>query len=198
MPNANTIYRLMGGGSPAQGSLAIPSFVPSGTSAAIVPCQTSSTTAAWLPLGDSTAQPTGAQTYGSGFDGFCFKVRVAWKVTTKAANNVTIAIMYASSATTTYTAGNVVATTGATSNGTISGNGFLEYVGQWDSTSLALSGYYSGFKGATTPAIVAPTIQTNNLAPATQASLGFEIAATFSDTTAGTTLTITEFTAEML
>lgn len=198
MPNMNTVSRLVGAPSPAQGKMAIPNYVPSGTSAAIVTDQTGTTSAAFLQVGNSNAQPTGAQTYGSGFDGFCFKVRVAWKVTTKAANNVTIAIMQANSNTTTYTAGNVVATTGATSNGTGNFNGFLEYVGQWDSTSLALSGYYSGFKGASTPAIITPTIQTNNLSPAAQANLGFEIAATFSDTTTGTTLTITEFTAEVL
>jgi hypothetical protein len=196
MANANTISRLLGGNAPAQGTLAIPSVVPTGTSAFVVLNQAGG--AATCQIGDSNAQPTGAQSYGSGFDGFLFKVRVAWKVTTKAANNVTVAIALAAATATTYTAGNIVATTGATSNGTISGNGFLEYVGMWDSTSLALSGSYSGFKGATTPAIIAPTIQTNNLSPANQAALVFVIAATFSDTTTGTTMTITEFSAEQV
>jgi len=176
--------------------MAIPPFVPAGTSAAIVPCQTSSTTAALLQVGNSNSQPTGAQTYGSGFDGFPFKIRVAWKVTTKASCNLTIAVTVAAATATTYTSGNVVMTTGAVANNTGSFNGFLEGTFMWDSTQQKVSGVYIGNVGASTPAIVDLTTCTNAVAVTLQSSLDFVIAATFSDTTAGTTLTITEFTAE--
>jgi len=198
MPTINVCSALYGGPAPAQGVNAIPPYVPAGSSATILPCQVSSTTAAFLQVGNSNAQPTGAQTYGSGFDGFPFLLRVAWKVTTKAACNVTIAIMQAGSSTTTYTSGNVVATTGAVSNGTGSFNGFMEAKIIWDSTSQKLQGSYGGVTGATSPALITAAVITNSVAVTTQAALGFEIAATFSDQTAGTTLTITEFTAEPL
>jgi len=196
MPNQNTIARLVGGGSPIQGVNAIPSVVPSGTSAFIVLNQAG--TAAVLQVGDVGAQPTGAQTYGSGFDGFPFKLRVAWKVTTKASCNVTVAIVANSTSSTTYTAGNVIATTGAVANNTGSFNGWLEVNCLWDSTYGKITGAYQGEVGASTPAVVAYTTATNAVAITTQAGLLFSLAATFSDTTAGTTMTITEFTAEQV
>lgn len=196
MPNTNTIGRLQGGGSPIQGVNAIPAVVPTGTSAFIVTNQAA--TAAFLSVGNVGAQPTGAQTYGSGFDGFPFRLRVAWKVTTKASCNVTVAVVQASTATTTYTSGNVVMTTGAVANNTGSFNGFLEGTFLWDSTQQKISGYYMGNVGATTPAIIDLTTATNAVSVTAQSSLNFQIAATFSDTTTGTTMTITEFVAEQL
>ncbi len=196
MPNVNTIARLVGGNSPAQGGNAIPSIVPTGTSAFVVLNQLAA--AAILPVGNAASQPAGAQTYGSGFDGFPFKLRVAWKVTTKAACNVTVAIQLAAATATTYTVGNVVATTGAVSNGTGSFNGWLEATILWDSTYGKLAGNYQGQTGATSPAIVDLTTITNAVAVATQNLLNFVIAVTFSDTTTGTTMTITEFVADQL
>lgn len=196
MPNANVISRLVGAASPAQGKGAIPPSVPASGSAYVVTDQTAG--AALLTVGNVNAQPAGAQTYGSGFDGFPFKLRVCWKVTTKAACNVTVAITLAATTATTYTSGNVVATTGAVSNGTGSFNGWLEAIILWDSTSQKLQGYYSGYTGATSPAIVDITTITNNVAVATQNLLNFVVALTLSDQTAGTTVTITEFVAESL
>lgn len=196
MSNTNTIERLVGGNSPIQGTNAIPSVVPTGTSAFIVLNQLGN--AAFLNLGNVGSQPTGAQTYGSGFDGFPFRLRVAWKVTTKASCNLTIAVVQANTATTTYTAGNVIMTTGAVANNTGSFNGFIEGTFLWDSTQQKISGYYMGNVGATTPAIIDLTTATNAVSVTAQSSLNFQIAATFSDTTTGTTLTITEFTAEQL
>ena len=194
MPNANTITRLIGAPSPAQGKMAIPPSVPASGSAYIVTDQTGS--AALLQIGDSNAQPTGAQTYGSGFDGFPFKIRVAWKVTTKAACNVTVAVAVAAATATTYTVGNIVMTTGAVSNGTGNFNGFLEGQFLWDSTGQKMGGAYWGNLGATSPAIVDLTTCTNAVSVTTQAGLNFVIALTLSDQTAGTTVTITEFCAE--
>lgn len=194
MPNANTISRLTG--TPAgQGLNAIPTYSPTGTSATIVPSAISGQ-AAMVTVGNANAQPAGASTYGSGFDGFAFKVKVAWRLTTKASCNVTMAIMQASSNTTTYTSGNVIATTGATANDSGSYNGWLEAIVLWDSTYAKLAGYYIGYKNAGTPAAIAQTTITNQVAVTLQSQLNFEIAATFSDTTSGTVLTITEFTAE--
>src|SRR5260370_41918006 len=189
MPNANTISRLVGGPSPSQGSLAIPSVVPTGTSAFIVLNQLAG--AAVLTAGNAPSQPTGAQTFGSYFDGFPFKVRVSWKVTTKASNNLTIAIVQGS--TTTYAAGNVIATTGAVANNTGNYNGWLEANVLWDSTVQKLSGYYVGYTNAGTPAIVDITTLTNQVAVTSQAGLVFGIAAKFFETTNGNTMTITEF-----
>jgi hypothetical protein len=196
MPNQNTIARLVGGNSPIQGVNAIPSVVPTGTSAFIVLNQAA--TAAVLAVGDVGAQPTGAQTYGSGFDGIPFKLRVAWKVTTKAACNVTVAIVLNATSSTTYASGNVIATTGAKDNGTGSYNGWLEAIVLWDSTYGKVTASYWGESGGATPAVVAYTTGTNAVALTAQSGLLFSLAATFSDTTAGTTMTVTEFVADQL
>lgn len=196
MANQNTIARLVGGNSPIQGVNAIPSVVPTGTSAFIALNQAA--TAAVLQVGDVGAQPTGAQTYGSGFDGFPFKLRVAWKVTTKASCNLTVAIVANSTSSTTYASGNVIATTGAVANNTGSFNGWLETTVLWDSTYGKLTSVYQGEVGASTPAIVGLTTGTNAVAITTQAGLLFSLAFTFSDTTAGTTLTVTEFVADQV
>lgn len=196
MPNANVISRLVGANSPAQGKMAIPSIVPASASAAVALDQTGA--AAILQVGDSNAQPTGAQTYGSGFDGFPFKVRVCWKVLTKASNNITVAIGTPGTTATTYTSGNLIATTGAVACNSGNFNGMLEAVVLWDSSTAKLCGWYQGYINATVLNSGALTTLTNAVAITAQSSLQFVIATTMSDQTAGTTMTITEFVAESL
>lgn len=193
MPNQNTVGRLAGAPSPAQGSLVIPAFVPSGTSAAVVPCQTSSTTAAVLTVGNAAGQPTGAQTYGSGFDGLTFKLAIAGKVTTKASCNVTVAIQQGNN--TTVTSGNTVCTTGAKAVNTASAGFRLEAIVNWDSTSQVLGGWQIG---QVNNSLVSAAALTNAVSVTSQANLQFVPVVTFSDTTSGTTMTITEFTAEQI
>lgn len=193
MPNANTISRIVGAPSPAQGTMVIPDYVPTGTSATVLTNQLG--TAAILQVGNSNAQPTGSQGYGSGFDGFMFKVRIAWKVTTGASLNVTVAIGVPGATATTYSSGGVVATTGTQAYNSMSGNGFLEFKGMWDSTGGTVSGYYTGNVGATTPAIIDLTTATNSVAVSTQAGLQFVPIVTCSATT-GVKFTVTEFTVE--
>lgn len=181
MPNANTIDRLQGGSTVAQGFKSIPASVPTGTSAYIVTDQTT---------GAATANGTEI------ISGVPFKVRVAWTVVTKASCNVTVAIVLGS--TTTYASGNVVATTGAVANNTGTYSGWLEAQLQWTSAYAKLAGAYIGYNNAGTPAVINWTTITNQVAVTAASSLLFGVALTFSDTTSGTTATITELEVEQL
>jgi hypothetical protein len=190
MPNMNLIERLMGGNTPAQGVNAIPSYVPTATSATVLTNQAGS--AATLTVG-TTQYPSGATTapsFGVAYDGFAFKLRIAGKVTTGASCNITVAIMQGS--TTTYTSGNVVATTAATAVNTSSNNFILEALCLWDVVSTKLNGYQTGQIANT---LVSLAALTNSLALTSQTSLQFVPVITASATT-GCTVTITEFVAE--
>lgn len=191
MPNANVIERLQGAPSPAQGPYAIPSIVPTGTSAFVVTNQQGN--AAVLSVG-TTQYISGASTapsYAQNFDGFPFKLRINGKVTTGASCNVTVAIQQGNS--TTVTAGNTVATTGAIAVNTASGNFQLECVCIWDNVTQKIQGVINeSWVNATA---VATAVVTNQVAVTAQSSLTFVPVVTFSATT-GATMTISEFVAE--
>ena len=190
MPNQNIIERLVGANTPAQGSNAIPSIVPTGTSAFVPTNQAG--TAAVVSVG-TTQYASGAATapsFGVNFDGFAFKLRIAGKVTTGAACNVTVAIQTGSS--TTVTAANSVATTAATAVNTTSQNFLLEAVCLWDGVSQVINGYQVGQIANTA---VTYGALTHAVSVTTQAGLVFVPVLTFSATT-GATMTITEFVAE--
>lgn len=197
MPNVNTIERLVGANSPAQGSNTIPAFAPTGTSAAVVVNQLGGTNAAVLTVAgaqmlsaSTTATTTGVTALN--FDGFPFKLRIVGKVTTGASLNVTVAIQQG--ATTTVTSGNTIATTGAVAVNSTSANFFLEATLLWDGVTGKLNGY---FMGQINNSLVDLTLVTNAVAITAQSSLQFVPVVTVSATT-GVTMTITEFVAETL
>lgn len=198
MPNANVIARLMGADSPAQGKTAIPSFTQgTPTTAQIVTDQTAG--GAFLIASTAAAgasQFSATKAGGINFDGMPFRIRVVGRVTTTGSTNITVAIMQASSATTTYTSGNVIATTQARAVNTASANFLLEATCMWDSTSTKLNGIQHDWNG-TTPTIDAEAVLTNQLAITTQSSLGFEIAVT-SSTASTATFYFSEFVIETL
>lgn len=197
MPNSNVIAYLRGADSPAQGKQALPSFSQgTSTSAQIITDQT--TGGGFLQASGAAAglsQFSATKAGGINFDGLPFRLRVVGRVTTTGSTNITVAIMQASSATTTYTGGNVIATTGTRAVNTASANFLLECSVVWDSTSTKLNGFQHSING-TTPTLDAEAI-TTQLTLATQNLLGFEIAVT-SSTASTATFYISEFVMETL
>lgn len=195
MPASDTFQGLYGANAPAQGAYAIPSYSPAATTATIIPCQTSSTTPAVLTVGNGSyiSGAATAPSFAENFDGNPFVLRIWGKVTTKASCNVTIGIALQNSIT--YTAGNVIASSGAIAVNTTSCNFFLSANTLWDVVTGKVFGQQSGQLNGTA---VSATTFTNNVAAATQGLLQFVPVATFSDTTAGTTLTICGFTAGLI
>lgn len=190
MPNANTVERLVGAASPAQGTLVIPSISPSGTSAFIPTNQSGS--AATLSVGNA-AMLAAPATGGINFDGLAFKLRLVGKATTTQSCNITAAIQLGSS--TTVTSGNTIATTGAKALNTASGNFMLEATVVWDSTSTKISGFQTGV-GAD-QSLISLAALTNNVTTGSLATLQFVPVLTAS-ATAGTVISINEFTAEVV
>jgi hypothetical protein len=194
MSNQNTIAKLTGANTPAQGANAIPSVVPTGTSAFVVTNQAGGAAVLTVAQGSLISGATTAPSFGVNFDGVPFRLRISGKLTTGASCNVTVAIMQGN--TTTYTSTNLVATTGALAVNTTSGNFMLECDCLWDSIAQKIYGRINpSFVSANT--IVAAALLTNNPSVTTQSSLQFVPVLTFSATT-GATLTISEFTAETL
>lgn len=193
MPNANTIERLVGAASPAQGALAIPSYVPTGTSATVIPNQLGN--AAVLNIGGTQllSGSSTAPSFGVNFDGFPFKLRIVGKVTTGASCNVTVAIQQGNS--TTVTSGNTVATTSARAVNTTSATFFLEAICLWDNVKQTITGLQYGFINNVADPTIA--IVSNAVSVTAQSSLQFVPVITVSATT-GVTLTITEFVGETL
>lgn len=193
MPNVNVIDRLVGANSPAQGSAAIPSYVPTATSATVLTNQLAS--AAVLSVG-GTQFLSGASTapsFASNFDGSPFKLRINGKITTGASCNVTVAIQVGSS--TTVTSGNNVATTGAIAVNTTSANFQLECVCLWDSVGQKVQGVINPSWVNATAVAASVLTNSNAVAVTSQAGLTFVPVVTFSATT-GATMTISEFVAE--
>ena len=193
MPNVNTVSRLVGAASPAQGSLAIPLVAPSTTSAFTVTNQLGNAAVLNVGAGNLSAPTTG----GINFDGQPFKLRLLGKATTTQSCNITAAIQLANS-TTVASSNLTVATTGALALNTASGNFLLEATVIWDSVSGKMSGFQTGVGvNQTLVAVAALTNTTNINGVATALPLQFVPVLTAS-ATAGTTISIDEFVAEAL
>lgn len=195
MAQASSFAVLIGAPSPAQGANVIPAYSPTGTSATVITNQPGNAAVLTVGEGSFLSGATAAPSYVVNWDGRPFALRVSGKVTTKASNNVTIAMTVAASTATTYTSGNVVATTGAVAVNTTSANFNLYCELMWDNVSQKLAGIQTG---QINNSLVTLAAITNAVSVTTQAGLQFVIAATFSDTTTGTTLTISEFEAYSL
>jgi hypothetical protein len=194
MPNINIIQRLVGANTPAVGANAIPSIVPTVTSAFIVTNQQGNAAALTVGSGAYASGASTAPSFATNFDGLPFRLRINGKITTGASMNLTVAFMVGN--TTTYTSGNVVATTGALAANSTSANFQLECVCLWDSVGQKVQGAIlpSSWVNATAVSTAVLT-NSNAVAVTTQAGLVFVPVLTCSATT-GVTITISEFVAE--
>lgn len=193
MPNANVIARMVGNNSPAQGTLAVPSITLVTNTEQLFAVQTGGT-AILAPF--PPAQFTGATTapsFGSGFDGFPFKVRAAFKATTGGTSTVIIN-MYCNQVGTTITSGNKIASITSQSLVTLPASGFLEATVIWDSVSLKLNGIQSGTFGTT--AVSATALTTTNVSIPALSNLNFSLTATNGSSVTGTIVALTEFVIE--
>jgi hypothetical protein len=197
MPNANVIARFVGGNTPTQGPNAVPSITLVGTTEQLFKVQSPSGTAILAPF--PPGQPLGASTapsFGAGFDGFPFKVRAAFKVTTGGTSTCVIN-MYANQVGTTITSGNKVATITSQSLATASASGWLEATLIWDSIGLVLSGGQQGSFGTTVVTGNAALTNTAISIPALS-NLNFAMTATNGSSVTGTIVTLTEFCIDTL
>jgi hypothetical protein len=193
MPNANVIARMMGANTPAQGVNAIPSLtLASNTETLFLNQAGNPAVIAPFPPGQVLGAAA-APSFGSGFDGFPFKVRCAFKVTTGGTSTAIIA-MYVNQVSTTITSGNKIATVTSQSLVTLPTSGFLESYCIWDSVSLKLNGIQSGAFGTTAVSAIANT--TTNIAVPALANLNFSVTANLGSNVAGSIFTITEFVVE--
>jgi hypothetical protein len=193
MPNANVIARMVGANAPAQGALVIPSLTLASNAETLFTLQSGGTAIlAPFPPGQFTGAAT-APSFGSGYDGFPFKVRASFKCTTGGTSTAIIA-MYCNQVGTTITSGNKVATITSQSLVTLPASGFLEAYLIWDGVSLKLNGIQSGTFGTT--AVSAIAITNTNIAIPALANLNFSLTANLGSNVAGSIFTITEFVVE--
>jgi hypothetical protein len=196
MPNANTISRFVGAGSPAQGVNVIPSITLVTTTEQLFAAQSGGTAIIFpQPVGQLLGATT-APSFGSGFDGFPFKVRAAFKCTTGGASTVIVSI-YANQVGTTITSGNKVASITSNSVTSLPLSGWLEATLIWDSLYLKLSGGQQGAFGTTVVTGNAALTNTAISIPALS-NLNFSATATNGSSVTGTIVSITEFCIDTL
>jgi len=189
MPNQNTLNRLVGAGSPAQGSLAVPVLALASNTETLFTNQAGGV-AVLYPLPPTTTLAG----FGSGFDGFPFRVRAAFKVTTGGTSTAIISI-YANQVGTTITSGNKVATITSQSLATTSTSGYLQATLIWDSTYLKLSGGQEGAFGTTVVTGGAALTNTAISIPAFS-NLNFSVTANLGSNVSGNNFWLTEFAIE--
>lgn len=193
MPNANVISRFVGAGSPAQGVNVIPSITLVTTTEQLFAAQQGGTAILFPQPAGQVLGATVAPSFGSGFDGFAFKVRAQFKCTTGGTSTVIIN-MYCNQVGTTITAGNKIASITSQSLVTASACGYLEYYGMWDSVSKVLNGTQLGAFGTSVVSSVVGS-STNVSIPALS-NLNFSLTATNGSSVTGTIVAVTEFVVE--
>jgi hypothetical protein len=194
MPNANVIQRFVGANSPAQGANVIPSITLVTTTEQLFAVQSGGTAIiAPFPPGQLLGA-TAAPSFASGYDGFPFKVRAAFKTTTAGTSTIIFNI-YANQVGTTITAGNKVATITSQSLVTASTSGWLEAYLIWDSIGKTLSGGQQGGFGTTVVTGNAALTNTAISIPALS-NLNFAASATNGSSVVGNIVTLTEFVVE--
>ena len=184
MPSANTIDRLLGAPSPAQGTKAIPVTTLLTNVEKLILDQTANAAVV-------AVQPQASFATLGSQDLFKFVVRATFKTTTGGTSTSVVSIYLGK----TIVSGNKVCSITSQSLPTLSASGFLEAHLIWDSTALVLSGYQTGAYGTATP--LANTALTNTaIACANQQALQFCISATNGSSVTGTTFTMGEFCVE--
>src|SRR5215469_4601967 len=134
MPNSNVVSRFVGANSPAQGANVIPSLTLTTNTETLFTAQAGGTAIIFPQPTGQLLGATTAPSFGSGFDGFAFKVRATFKVSNTVASSTAIISMYANQVGTTITSGNKVATITSQSLSTTSTSGYLQATLIWDST----------------------------------------------------------------
>lgn len=194
MPNANVIARFVGANTPAQGTNAVPSITLVTTTEQLFAVQSGGTAILQPQPVAQLLGATAAPSFGSGFDGFPFKVRAAFKCTTGGTSTVVFSI-YANQVGTTITSGNKVATITSQSLVTASTSGWLEATLIWDSIGLKLSGGQQGAFGTTVVTGNSALTNTAISIPALS-NLNFSCTATNGSSVTGTIVALTEFVIE--
>lgn len=185
MPSANTVDRVVGAGSPAQGTKAAPTITLVTTTEKLVLDQTGATAVV-------VVQPISQLSPGGPSDLFKFIVRATFKTTTGGTSTSVVNIYVGS----TVVAGNKLCSITSASLATASASGFLEAHCIWDSTTKVISGYQAAAYGAASP--LANTALTNTAISVTSPSaLTFCISATNGSSVAGTTFTLGELAVEV-
>lgn len=184
MPNANTVDRIVGAGSPAQGVKVAPTITLTATTEKLVLDQTGATAVV-------SFQPSAQPTSTGPADLFKFIVRATFKTTTGGTSTSVVNIYVGSS----IVAGNKLCSITSASLATASASGFLEAHCIWDSTTQVISGFQLAAYGAATP--IAATALTNTAISVTApASLKFCITATNGSSVTGTTFSLGDFCVE--
>jgi|SRR5215831_9478664 len=185
MPNANTVDRIVGANSPAQGTKVVPTITLVTTTEKLFLDQTGATAVV-------SFLPSAAPTTGAPQDLFAFIVRATFKTTTGGTATSIINIYVGN----TIVAGNKLGSVTSQSLATASASGFLEIHCIWDSTTKVLSGYQEAAYGTSTP--IANTALANTAISVTSTSaLQFCITATNGSSVTGTTVTLGEFCVEV-
>lgn len=186
MPNSNVIDRLVGAGSPAQGVKAVPTITLTATTEKQFLDQTGA-------VATVSAMPQSGPSANGSFDGFAFKVRATFKVTTGGTSTNVFKIYVGNSST--ISNNTAIASVTSDSLATASSSGFLEATLIWDNTSQKLNGIQSGAYGAGS-AISAVAIANTNISIASLSKLVFSATSTNGSSVTGTTVTLTEFVVE--
>jgi hypothetical protein len=184
MSNANTIDRVVGAGSPAQGVKAAPSITLVTTTEKLVLDQTGATATVY-------AQPQAAPSASGPFDTMAFKVRATFRTTTGGTSTSVVNIYLG----TTIVAGNKLGSVTSQSLATASASGFLELYLVWDNTSQVLSGLQCGQYGTGT-AVIYAALSNTAVAATSISALKFCISATNGSSVTGTTFQLGEFVVE--
>ena len=185
MPSGNTVDRVVGANSPAQGTKAAPTITLVTTTEKLVLDATGATAVV-------AAQPTSQPTSAGPADDFKFVVRGTFKTTTGGSSTSVVNIYVGNS----IVSGNKLCSITSQSLATASASGFLEAHCIWDSTAKVISGYQTGAYGTATP--LANTALTNTAISVTSPSaLTFCITATNGSNVTGTTFTLGELAVEV-
>jgi hypothetical protein len=182
MPNANTIMRLVGAPTPAQGTVAVPALSLANNTETLFVDQTGGTALLFTPGGTLASGTTGATSFGVNQDGFPFRVRAAFKATTGGSSTAIISI-YAGS---TIVSGNKLGTVTSQSLATTSTSGFLILDLIWSNIDQKLVGTQSGIFGSGSAVSFAALTNTGvavtslaNMKFCISANLGSSVTATF-------------------
>lgn len=188
MPNTNTVDRIVGAGSPAQGTKSVPTITLVTTTEKLFLDQ----------LGNVAAVrfvPQSAPLASGPFDGYCFKVRASFKVTTGGSSTLIFKIYQGNSST--ISNNKALGSVTSDSLSTSSSSGFLELQLVWDNTSQLLNGIQTGQAGAGS-SISAVALTNTNTSVTSLSNLVFSFTATNGSNVTGTTVTLVEAVVEQV
>lgn len=187
MPNSNVVDRITGAatGGDQQGTKVAPAITLTTTTEKQFTDQTGAVATVYF-------MPQAAIAANGPFDGFSFKVRATFKVTTGGSSTNIISIYLGNS--TTINSNAKIATITSDSKSTASTSGVLEALLIWDNTSQLLNGVQTGAYGTT--AVSATALTNTNNSATTVGALKFSITSTNGSSVSGTVVQLGEFVVE--